>query len=286
MGEATGIQWTEKTWNPIQGCHKISAGCKNCYMFSDKRRYGQDPDKVVRSADATFYAPLRKWKEPSLIFTCSWSDWFIEEADEHRADMWDVIRRTPHTYQILTKRADRILDHLPEDWGDGWPNVWLGVSVENQEQDWRIAELLKVPAAVRFLSMEPLLGPVDLSCVNFGNEIHVDTHDVLFPQHGPRFPGNGQPFPQLSGNSIDWVIVGGESGHGARECRLSWIDSIVRQCNTANVPVFVKQLGAKPMFIDSVTGEPVVMQIRDKKGGDVLDFPTHFVRQMPAAFVA
>lgn len=260
MGEATGIQWTEKTWNPIQGCHKISAGCKNCYMFSEKRRYGQDPDKVIRSTDATFYAPLRKWKEPSLIFTCSWSDWFIEEADEHRADMWDVIRRTPqHTYQILTKRAGRIAAHLPEDWGDGWPNVWLGVSVENQEQDWRIAELLKVPAKIRFLSCEPLLGEIDL-------RLHT-----------------GNPSFSALVNKPDWVIIGGESGHGARQCNLAWIDSIVQQCNTANVPVFVKQLGAKPTFADSVTGEPVAMQIRDKKGGDILDFPTHFVRQMPAA---
>lgn len=266
MGEATGIQWTEKTWNPIQGCHKISLGCKNCYMFTEKRRYGQDPDRVVRSADATFYAPLRKWKEPSLIFTCSWSDWFIEEADQWRADMWDVIRQTPHhTYQILTKRADRIAANLPAGWGAGWSNVWLGTSVENQEQaDKRIPELLKIPAAVRFLSCEPLLAPVDLRLtVKFcgGSEAVKDDASLLH-----------------------WVIVGGESGSGARECRLSWIDSIVRQCTSASVPVFVKQLGAKPTFADSATGESVAMQIRDKKGGDVLDFPCHFLREMPAAF--
>lgn len=278
MGEATGIQWTEKTWNPIQGCHKVSLGCKNCYMFTEKRRYGQDPDRVVRSADATFYAPLRKWKEPSLIFTCSWSDWFIEEADRWRADMWDVIRQTPHhTYQILTKRADRIAANLPTDWGAGWSNVWLGTSVENQEQaDKRIPELLKIPAAVRFLSCEPLLSPVDLHRINCRDSCLIGTHPCI---ETGRWDGKRGPH-------INWVIVGGESGSGARECRLSWVDSIVRQCASASVPVFVKQLGAKPTFTDSATGKQVAMQIRDKKGGDVLDFPVHFVRQMPAVFAA
>lgn len=278
MGEATGIQWTEKTWNPIQGCHKISSGCKNCYMFTEKRRYGQDPDRVVRSADATFYAPLRKWKEPSLIFTCSWSDWFIEEADQWRADMWDVIRQTPHhTYQILTKRANRIAANLPTDWGAGWSNVWLGVSVEDQEQaDNRIPHLLSVPAKMRFLSCEPLLGRVDLGLLGLSNPTTYPFFNCLL--------GKEEPGTYFRDAKIHWVIVGGESGSGARECRLSWIDSIVRQCTSASVPVFVKQLGAKPTFADSATGESVAMQIRDKKGGDVLDFPCHFLREMPAAF--
>lgn len=250
MGESTGIQWTEKTWNPLQGCHKLSAGCKNCYMFSEKKRYGQDPNTVVRSKDATFYAPL-KWKEPSLIFTCSWSDWFIEEGDAHRDDMWGVIRQTPHIYQILTKRADRIAGHLPVDWGEGWKNVWLGVSVENQKERWRIDALRNVAAAVRFLSCEPLVEDVG----------------------------------KLDLTGIHWVIVGGESGHGARQCDLAWIDSIVKQCKAAGVACFVKQLGACPQ-ISELNGRVVTWKPKDKKGGDIAEFPPHFCREMPRTVAA
>lgn len=274
MGKETHIQWTEKTWNPIQGCRKVSAGCKNCYMFSDKRRYGQNPEFVARSSDATFYAPL-KWKEPSLIFTCSWSDWFIEEGDAHRAEMWDVIRRTPHhTYQILTKRPERIAEHLPSDWGDGWPNVWLGVSVENQDAaDRRIPQLLRVPAKVRFLSCEPLLEAVDLSAFQPFRAYRND-------------PPKLDDLRGIAAGRIDWVIVGGESGSGARECNLAWIDSLMSQCSEADVPVFVKQLGAKPVYPDSETGQLVQMQIRDRKGADVNDFPCHFHREMPQLLAA
>ncbi len=93
MSETTGIQWTEATWNPWRGCHKVSAGCKHCYMFREQIRYGSDPNQVLRSK-TTFYDPL-KWQEPKRIFTCSWSDWFIEEADPWRAEAWDIIRKTP-----------------------------------------------------------------------------------------------------------------------------------------------------------------------------------------------
>lgn len=271
MGNETGIAWTQKTWNPIQGCTKVSPGCKNCYMYSEKTRYGQDPSVVVRSKDATFYAPL-KWKNPALCFTCSWSDWFHEDADQWRNEMWDIVRRTPHiTYQILTKRADRIKDHLPADWGEGWANVWLGVSVENQGEDWRIRELLKIPASVRFLSCEPLLGTVDLS------------------QFQPfRSYRNDPPtLDDLRGLlcGIHWVIVGGESdglhGANARECNLDWIHAITEQCGAADVPVFVKQLGAKPYYLDSVTGAKVPYPITSPKGDKLSDFPCHFRQEWP-----
>src|ERR1700761_9152752 len=117
MGETTGIQWTNKSWNPWQGCRKVSAGCKFCYMFREKEKYGQNGSRIVRSK-TTFTAPL-KWKDPSLVFTCSWSDFFIEEADEWRQEAWDIIKATPHlTYQILTKRPERIGMCLPADWGN------------------------------------------------------------------------------------------------------------------------------------------------------------------------
>lgn len=106
MGNSSNIEWTDATWNPWHGCHKVSQGCKNCYMFRDKRRYGQDPNVVTRAASTTFYAPL-KWKKPRRIFTCSWSDFFIEEADPWRDEAFAIMALTPqHTYQVLTKRPE------------------------------------------------------------------------------------------------------------------------------------------------------------------------------------
>lgn len=116
MGKNSGIEWTDHTWNPWQGCLKVSPGCKQCYMYRDKKRYGQDPMVVVRSKPGTFRKPLQ-WKQPAKVFTCSWSDFFIEQADNWIDDAWNIIRQTPHlTYQILTKRPENIKDRLPEDW--------------------------------------------------------------------------------------------------------------------------------------------------------------------------
>ena len=113
MAENSKIQWTDHTWNPWQGCRKVSPGCLNCYMYRDKKRYGQDPATVVRSKPPTFNKPL-KWHDPAKVFVCSWSDFFIEDADEWRDDAWEIMRRTPHlTYQILTKRPRNIKDRLP-----------------------------------------------------------------------------------------------------------------------------------------------------------------------------
>ena len=208
MAETSSIEWTNATWNPWHGCIKVSPGCKNCYMYRDKKRYGQNPKQIVRSK-TTFSAPL-DWNQPRLIFTCSWSDWFIEEADEWRDEAWSVIRATPyHTYQILTKRPDRILGHLPTDWGVGWHNVWLGVSIESQDYIDRKQTLCEAPAQVRFISAEPLLGPLDLGALD----------------------------------RIHWVITGGESGPKARPMDMDWVRSIRYQCQRAQVPYFHKQNG-------------------------------------------
>ena len=171
MGKNSSIEWTDHTWNPWQGCHPISAGCANCYMFRDKRRYGQDPSVVVRSKRATFCKPAH-WNEPAKVFTCSWSDFFIEEADPWRDEAWDIIQTTPWlTYLILTKRIERAAQNLPTAWP--FPNVWLGVSVENQQTaDERIPILLQASAAVRFVSVEPMLGPVDLGY--FLDPFHIE----------------------------------------------------------------------------------------------------------------
>lgn len=207
MADHTRIGWTDATWNPWHGCRKVSPGCANCYMFTAKRRYGQTPDVVVRSK-TTFRDPL-KWKDPRRIFTCSWSDFFIREADAWRDEAWEIIEATPHhTYQILTKRPHRMRGRLP--WSRGgapWPHVWLGVSKELAKYYGRIDELRRTPAALRFLSLEPLLGSL----------------------------------PDLPLDGIGWVIVGGDSGPGYRPMAVEWVEEIRDQCAAAGVPLFVKQ---------------------------------------------
>lgn len=216
MGKRTGIGWTEATWNPWRGCTKVSPGCAHCYMFREQRRYGRDPEVVVRSK-TTFADPL-KWTEPQRIFACSWSDWFHEAADAWRDEAWDIIRRTPqHTYQILTKRPERIAAHLP--WGeydDPWPHVWLGVSVENARWLTRARVLNAIPATVRFISAEPLLGPL---------------HDIA--RH-------------LGPDVISWVIAGGESGPDHRPLNPRWLREIRDACSMMGAAFYLKQLGGWP----------------------------------------
>lgn len=233
MAKDSGITWTDNTWNPWQGCHKVSPGCANCYMFREKNRYGQDPATVIRSKPATFNSPL-KWKEPAKVFVCSWSDFFIEEADPWRDEAWETIRNTPHlTYQILTKRPENIAGRLPE----GWPfkNVWLGVTAENQEQaDRRIPILLSTPAALRFVSVEPMVGPVDLG------------HDLC------RAWSDGG---LTMGRYLDWVICGGESGPEAREMLPEWALLLKRQCADTNTPFFMKQMSAGAPIPEELQGQ-------------------------------
>lgn len=274
MGEVTGISWTDRTWNPWHGCLKISAGCKFCYMYRDKKRYGQDPAIVVRSK-TTFNDPL-KWKS-GRVFTCSWSDFFIEQADGWRDEAWDVIRRTPHlTYQILTKRPERIAGHLPADWGTGWPNVWLGVSVEDEDYaDQRIPLLVQTPAAIRFLSMEPLLGPVSLRWMPvFGKPYACQRKDSNSTKH-------------LDGlKQIDWVICGGESGPEARMFRSEWAKVLLEECREARVPFFLKQMGSCAV-LDSrydQTLSGASRKLRDPKGADPEEWPEFFrVQQFPVS---
>lgn len=225
MSATTGISWTDATWNPWYGCLKVSPGCKQCYMYRDMAKYGRDPLVVARSK-TTFRDPL-KWKEPKRVFTCSWSDFFIDQADAWRPEAWDVIRATPHlTYQILTKRPENIAARLPADWGSGWPNVWLGVSAENQKYaDERVPELLDIPAAIRFVSAEPLLGPINFCRLRAGDD--CPTHALA--------------------SGIQWVIVGGESGAAPRVMEVGWLSDIAEQCRVSGRPLFVKQdSGVKP----------------------------------------
>ncbi len=253
MAKQSNIEWTEATWNPWHGCHKVSAGCKNCYMFRDKKHYGQDPNTVVRSK-TKFYDPL-KWTEPQTIFTCSWSDFFIEEADPWRDEAFEIIAKTPqHTYQILTKRPDRMLDYISRSaYLTNAPlnNVWLGVSVEDQKTaDERIPLLLQTPAAVRFLSVEPLLGPLDLSHYlaydeENGDGEFLETNGWAYDSWSGGFMGpNTHNDPTYAPEpGIHWVIAGGESGPDARPMHPDWARSIRDQCQAANVPFFFKQWG-------------------------------------------
>ncbi len=242
------IQWTDATVNFWYGCVKVGLECLYCYWYRDAAKYGKDPIKVTRTLDPTFYAAL-KWKDPKKIFTCSWSDFFIEQADAWRADAWSVIEQTPHhSWQILTKRPERILQSLPANWAQGWDQVWLGTSVGVQiAADLRIPQLLAVPSKTRFLSVEPLLERIDLN-------------------------------KYLATGKISWVIAGGESGNdvgkfGYRPCELDWLQDIVDQCKKANVPVFVKQLG---------TYQYHQLHLTDRHGGNVAEFPPALqIRQFP-----
>jgi len=214
MGKVSNIEWCDATWNPWMGCSKVSPACAHCYAEREMTLYNRDFDTVTRAKDGTFYAPL-KWKEARKIFTCSWSDFFHPAADAWRAEAWSVIDATPrHTYQILTKRPERIQSF--DAWS--WPaNAWCGVSVENARFYWRIEELQKISVAVRFLSIEPLLGPM----------------------------------PDLPLEGIDGVIVGGESGAGFRPLNLEWVRQIRDRCVDRSVAFFFKQKSAfRPKMLD------------------------------------
>lgn len=243
MGFNTGISWTDATWNPFYGCSKVSAGCKNCYMYRDQSRYGNNP-AVVQKSKTKFNEPL-KWHEGKLVFTCSWSDFFIEEGDQYRDELWKIIKATPqHTYQILTKRPERIQQCLPSDWGNGYDNVWLGISVENQEMyEKRMFDFIEIKAKIKFLSIEPLLDVI-----------------ILYGLHR---------------SIINWVIVGGESGNlngkfTARECKAEWIQYIIDRCSINSVPIFVKQLGTHLSY---------ELHLGDKNGADINEWPTILQKQ-------
>ena len=214
MAINSSIEWTESTWNPLSGCTKISPGCKHCYaerMALRLQAMGQP--NYVNGFELTLHEdalelPLR-WKKPQTIFVNSMSDMFhVDVPEEFIISAFDVMRRASwHRFQVLTKRSERLLElsaHLL--WAE---NIWMGVSVENEDYTYRIDHMRQTGARTKFLSLEPLLGPLD----------------------------------DLRLGGIDWVIVGGESGPGARPMKPEWVTSIRDQCVEANVPFFFKQWG-------------------------------------------
>lgn len=214
MSVSSHIEWTGSTWNPITGCDKVSAGCVHCYAERmAKRLHAMGVPKYRNGFKVTLHPevlemPLR-WKKPQMIFVNSMSDMFHPEVPiEFVEQIFDVMGRASwHIFQILTKRSKRLLKlHHKLNWPD---NVWMGVTVESRRYTYRIDDLRQTNAKVKFLSLEPLLGPI----------------------------------PQLKLNWIDWVVVGGESGPGARPMKKEWVLDIQRQCRQQGVAFFFKQWG-------------------------------------------
>lgn len=266
MAANSKIQWTDNTWNPAIGCTKVSPGCKFCYMMRDMGgRFNKDVNGVVtRTSDSTFFKPLA-WQKQGLtapdgrklkVFTSSLTDIFHPAIDEYRDEIWDVIRQCPDLiFQILTKRPERIPKYLPGDWGDGWDNVWIGTSVENQEMyNSRLRLMFDFPAKTRFLSIEPLLDRINLDKFDDPNDVYLL-------------------------GKMDWIIIGGESGNETgkwryRECELEWIHFLSVKALSWNIPVFVKQLG---------THLSKEFKLKDRHGGDKSEWPNEsfFPRMFP-----
>lgn len=317
MADKTGIAWCDATWNPFRGCSRVSLGCKNCYAERIAARFSginehkpyRDASMAMTAADFPFFGfaemrqtgprwtgqveliesqleiPLR-WRKPRRIFVNSMSDTFHERIPEEAIDQIFAVmaRRPQHTFIVCTKRASQAgcygrskFGHFVHEYqavpartvSRIWPlrNVILLASVEDQQRaDERIPELLATPAAVRGISLEPMLGPVDLR-----RWLHWPTDSFSIPV-------------PMSGMRLDWVIVGGESGPGARPCNVEWIRDVVRQCREAGCPCFVKQLGARPVGWWSNELGPAINRstFRDRAGADPAEWPEDLrVREWP-----
>lgn len=223
MAESTIIAWTHHTYNVAWGCVKVSPGCKNCYADTLSRRYGQDvwgPKKPRRTFGEKHWSEPLKWQreaekagERRRVFSSSMCDIFEDHPTitAETRKLWPLIRATPMLdWQLLTKRPERIAGQLPDDWGDGYPNVWLGTSIENTDYAWRADHLRILPATVRFISYEPALGPLD----------------------------------DLDMTGLDWVIYGGESGPGYRAHDLAWPRAMEKKCAASGTAFFFKQSSA------------------------------------------
>lgn len=272
----SNIEWTEETWNPILGCTKISPGCQQCYAvdqayrnwemakalpkekrgrlayyedLTQKTKWGsKEWTGILKFVPEALQIPLKR-KKPQTYFVNSMSDMFHERCrNEWIQKIFDVIRKTPqHTYQILTKRPSEMIGFIDFYGIDVLSNVWLGTSIENQKAvSERALPLFRCHNRgwKTFYSCEPLLEQVEL---------------------------------YLNHEKVDWVIVGGESGNHARECKTNWIADIVEQCRLTKTPVFVKQMGANVFSEDGIP-----LKLKNKKGGDILEFPKHLqIREMP-----
>lgn len=237
MGSESNIQWCDATWNIARGCTKVNEDCLHCYMMRDGEKYGYD-GKAVKRTKTVFDLPDRLKEPGTKVFMSSLTDWAHPAIDEYREDAYAIMRRNQHLlYLMLTKRWERIPAVLPFDWGAGWPNVWMGISAGSQRRyDEAMEHFRHVKAKIKWVSLEPLTAPID----NLN----------------------------LKENGISWVVVGGESGNdkgkwGYRPCDGQWILNIVRECQAAGVPVFVKQLG---------TWLSRELKLKDRHGGDISEW--------------
>lgn len=263
MSDKTAIAWTDATWNPVTGCTKVSPGCAHCYAEALSHRFG-------RSFEVTLHPdrldiPLR-WRKPRRIFVCSMGDLFHPRVPlDFVGDVFSTMNEAQrHTFQILTKRPDRLRDIIAwlgwsEDGPplDNWqipagyyglgclPNVWLGTSIENDHFLGRADALRVAPAAVRFVSAEPLLGPLVHRCATCGGTGHAPLPLTPGTIPCPDCPATGWTGLDLTG--IDWLIVGGESGPGHRPMDPAWVRDLVERADAAGCAVFVKQAsGSRP----------------------------------------
>lgn len=309
---STNIEWASnpdgtggETWNPVSGCTRASAGCDNCYAVTMTKRLaamGQEKyqglvnegkshfNGVVKCHEDALTIPL-KWKKPRTIFVNSMSDLFHRDVPfSFIGQVFDVIRTTPwHTYQVLSKRPE-IMAGFTEMFyrecmakhSDPIPNLWLGTSVENQAAaDERIPHLLRCPAAVRFLSVEPMLGAVDISRWAYDRDAEIKS-----AMRGPMALNRDQADSVTPEVELHWVICGGESGAKARIFDLQWARDLRDQCAAAGVPFFMKQLGSNARSFANETqrqlGGVYVLEHSDGKGGDMERWEEGLrVRQMP-----
>lgn len=278
MSDKTGIEWTDATWNPIRGCSRVSEGCRNCYAEKVANRFkgpGQPYEGLIARggqwsgqitvAEHLMDWPLRK-RKPMRIFVNSMSDLFHENVpfDMVHRIMMQMDFANHHTYQVLTKRPARMLEFF-DWWGTEakrrfaaeMPHIWLGVSVEDQATaDERIPLLLQTPSAVRWISAEPLLGPIDFS--------------------GRWVPYENPAIHENMLERLDWVVVGGESGKNARPMQLNWARTLRDQCQSAGVPFFFKQWGEwlpdnQNPAISGPSGASQAIRVGKKQAGRLLD---------------
>lgn len=281
MGK-TKIEWATDTWNPVTGCDKVSAGCANCYAETFSERFRGIPGHHFENGFDLQLRPEmldapRHWKKPREIFVCSMSDLFHEGIpDEYIFKVFMVMaEEVQHTYMVLTKRTKRMAEWCAKWMPNGIPgHIRMGTTVENQRMaNERIPFLLQVKAAVRFLSVEPMLEKID----------------IVFPH--VKFAGDTGTRPM-----VDWVICGGESGPKARSFNIEWARDLRDQCKAVGVPFFMKQLGRRPYRewhgegpTQTFAGRPVRVTdsfesfvMEDEKGGDMAEWPEDLrVRQFP-----
>ncbi len=322
MGKGTSIEWTDVSWPVVNGCRRVSTGCERCYAERlTATRLSKTPKyqglAVIGKNGPRWTGETRLWephlglpltiRKPSRIFVADMGDLFYERVEsDDIAVVFGVMAACPqHTFQVLTKRPERMLrwfqralsykSHPREVIGalqnrlgrvdapgGGWPlpNVWLGVSLEDQATaDERIPLLLQTPAAVKFVSYEPALGPVDFRDWLTTRE-PITRFEASTPEAKAAYPV--APTSLVRGG-VDWVIVGGESGPGARHFDISWARSTIEQCRKAGgTACFVKQLGARPTHPSCESYPAVNLTLTNRKGGDMAEWPADLcVRDFP-----